>query len=79
MRAGDLRILLETIPDDALVVIESRDHSFVEAGADYTTVVLEDTWFTPRGMRYKNIREYFGEPLEGFEENDKVVQAVIIS
>jgi hypothetical protein len=80
MRAGDLKTLLATVPNDALIIIESGDHSFREADADYTDVVLEEVWISPRGfVRYKNIREYWERKPEDLDANEKLVQAVIIA
>jgi hypothetical protein len=80
MRAGDLKTMLATVPDDAFIVVESQpDHSFREASFEYTTVVLEEVWISPIGMRYKNIREYWEQKPKDLDATDKLVQAVIIS
>ncbi len=37
MKVRDLKKLLETAPDDAVVVVSSHDHSYREARCDLTT------------------------------------------
>jgi hypothetical protein len=85
VKVGDLRKVLENVPDDALVVLEGGDHSFREGFASYEKIVFENYFITKKNvLRYQNLREYYEieeneEDYNMLEENDKVVEALVIT
>lgn len=69
LKVADLRVLLTTAPEDALVIIPSGQHEYKPATAEVTTALYDGQCFS----------EDFGEYVTPQSEYGKRINVVLIA
>lgn len=67
---GQLKKLLQDVPDDTLVVVPASDHSYREVSASVTTAILD--------ARYDHLSEDFGGGYEPEHDDWKRINVVLV-